>query len=415
MKRLTTKDIEDILSIFDDLHPASPAELRSIIIENIKAPLREKLANARLKASSKYKIMRELARIYRPIEAGKSVGIITAQSVGEIQTQNNLNTFHRAGYRDSFIPHASRLQELTCTSKSKTQSSPMSMIYLKNESVVAREEMLKSISCMTFGEYIKSTVTSSTSNSLSWEKHFSDFYKVNLFEFEWRSTYTLDLNLLYRYQMTLEFIVDILKGKDLEVEFAFSPIHLGQICVYGNHLQELKTRVNKELFNTKLSGISGIKQAYFMPIKGTIDQVYIETEGTNLQEILYLPFVDTYNTISTDIWEIYDIFGIEAVREFLVEEFTNIMPAVHFSHIYLLVDRMTVSGKLRSITRYTRKNEVNASVLSKITFEETMKGFTDAAFKEQIDHVKGCSSSVICGKLPYVGTGMCDLLFEPPS
>jgi DNA-directed RNA polymerase beta' subunit len=72
---------------------------------------------------------------------------------------------------------------------------------------------------------------------------------------------------------------------------------------------------------------------------------------------------------------------------------------------------MTVSGRLRSISRYTRKNE-NSSILSKATFEETLSGFLRSAIMNEKDTVVGASASIICGKTPKVGTGLCDLLIQ---
>jgi len=72
---------------------------------------------------------------------------------------------------------------------------------------------------------------------------------------------------------------------------------------------------------------------------------------------------------------------------------------------------MTVTGRLKSISRYTRKHE-NSSVLSKATFEETLSGFLRSALMNEKDTVNGSSASIICGKVPRVGTGMNDLLFS---
>jgi DNA-directed RNA polymerase II subunit RPB1 len=136
---------------------------------------------------------------------------------------------------------------------------------------------------------------------------------------------------------------------------------------------------------------------------------YLETDGSNLEEILNLPFVDSYRTYSNDIWEIYNLFGIEAVRAYIVEELTQLMPTIHRTHITLLADRMTVSGRLRSISRYTRKHE-HSSVLSKATFEETLSGFLRSGMMNEVDTVNGSSASIICGRIPKVGTGLNDLM-----
>ena len=380
--------MEIILSCFDDYYQGLDEHNRAYLIEHLKAPLRAELS--RLEAAGKlrpdlaYKMRAKLARIYRPIEAGKSVGIITAQSVGEMQTQTNLNVFHRAGHRDAQKEHASRLQELTCTSKTETQSAPTCVVWLKEDtatSVTARAALLRALTYKTFGSYVVGRQG---------------------------STYQLDLEQLYRFHITLEEIADVLHEAFPDVCVSCSSLHQGRLTLHP----QPPLQSEGELMALRIHGIEGIIQAYFVPRGLDEDGVLIETEGSHLKEILLLPFVNSFQTTSNNMWEIYDLFGIEAVRQFLVEEFQCIMPAAHFSHVALLADRMTVSGHLKSITRYTRKSEEQASVLSKITFEETIKRATEAAFKEQVDNMTGCSASIIVGKPPSIGSGMNQLLFQ---
>lgn len=401
-RTLTSNEIEDVLGIFDDFYLGLDKFTRRILIDDIKAPLRLQLAKVKIDPEMIYKLRGELARIYRQVEAGKSIGIITAQSVGEMQTQMNLNVFHRAGYRDQQVERSSRLQELICTSKTETQGSLMCSVYFIPD-FTSRENMLRSLTHKSFLSYVIDY--SASADRREWEDKYDDFYKPNL-EYKIKIRYKLDLDLLYRYKLDLCSIARRLKDLVEGIEVTFSPLYIGEVCVYSD------LDKSRALLNTILHGVEAVKQAYFLPKSLGSADLFIETEGSNLKEILYLPFVDSYNTITNDIWEVYDLFGIEAVRQFLVEEFQTIMPAVHFSHIDFLSDRMTVSGHLKSITRYTRKTEHRASVLSKITFEETIKRATDAAFAEQVDNVKGCSASVIVGKLPSVGAGMNELYFE---
>jgi DNA-directed RNA polymerase II subunit RPB1 len=161
------------------------------------------------------------------------------------------------------------------------------------------------------------------------------------------------------------------------------------------------------LANVAICGIERIQNIFFL--KHNNSEWYIETDGSNLEHLLNLPYVDSYRTYSNDIWEIYALFGIESVRAYIVEELTQLMPTIHATHITLLADRMTVSGRLRSISRYTRKHE-NSSVLSKATFEETLSGFLRSAILNEIDAVNGSSASIICGRIPKVGTGFNDLI-----
>jgi DNA-directed RNA polymerase II subunit RPB1 len=50
----------------------------------------------------------------------------------------------------------------------------------------------------------------------------------------------------------------------------------------------------------------------------------LETEGTNLLEVLSIPEVDHTRTISNDVVEIFNVLGIEAARAALL----NVLPVV---------------------------------------------------------------------------------------
>ena len=44
------------------------------------------------------------------------------------------------------------------------------------------------------------------------------------------------------------------------------------------------------------------------------------TTGSDLEDILIHPSVDPYETASNNIWEVYEMFGIEAARKMLYKE-----------------------------------------------------------------------------------------------
>jgi DNA-directed RNA polymerase beta' subunit len=152
----------------------------------------------------------------------------------------------------------------------------------------------------------------------------------------------------------------------------------------------------------------------------------VETECTiitklplqRLSSILAHPDVDMKRVVSNNIWDIYHIFGIEAARQFMINQFMNIMPGINLSHTILLVDRMTFLGTISSISRYTMRKD-DASVFSKCSFEETLDNFIRAALYGQEEPAKGVSASVICGKKANIGSGMCSLRMDlsvlPPS
>lgn len=405
-ENLTTDQIEEILSFFDEWYQTLPPVLRDHLLARLKDPLRKGLSKVKIYPQLISDLRSELARAYRYPEPGKAVGIITGQVTGEMTTQDNLNRFHFAGFFEkSSISGVSRFYELIYTGKSTTQSSRTCTIeLLPPYNQQPREDIISKIKYTTFGDCLRGYDESST-DALEWEQDYWEYHQTTTGdEFQKQPRVVLNFNeeTLFRLKISLQEIIQALK-LDESVVVAYSPLHMAQAVVY----QDPKT-VGKWL-SLPIGGIPGIHQARFFPKKdGTW---YIHTEGSNLLQILSLPFVDSWRTVTSDFWEVYNLWGIEGVRAMYMEEFSRIMPRSDSSHISLLVDRMTVSGKLKSITRYTRKTE-ESSVLSKITFEETLQGFTRACFAEKVDPIRGCSASVICGKRLCIGSGMNELFLQ---
>jgi DNA-directed RNA polymerase subunit A" len=205
----------------------------------------------------------------------------------------------------------------------------------------------------------------------------------------------ISLHLLYKTKITLDFLAQQIK-EQIDVEIRYSPLHIGEMVFYGSSL--------KDISKAYINGVKNIENAF------VVDRT-IQTEGSNLGEILDLEEVDSFHTYSNNFWEICEIWGIEPVREMLRADLVSIMPNINTCHIDLILDRMTLTGKLKSMTRYTKKSE-KSSVISKSTFEETLLNFIRAAVFEEQDNMKGCSASIMCGEPVKVGTGCVSLIMD---
>ena len=115
--------------------------------------------------------------------------------------------------------------------------------------------------------------------------------------------------------------------------------------------------------------------------------------------------------MTNDMWEIYGTLGIEATRQYLIEELASIMAGINPCHSKLLVDKMTYSGIITSISRYAQRGETNGP-LSKASFEETSDNLMNAALFGERECTDGVSASIICGKLGKFGTGVCELRID---
>ena len=141
----------------------------------------------------------------------------------------------------------------------------------------------------------------------------------------------------------------------------------------------------------------------------------LDTVGTNLIDILGLDYIDTNETISNSIIEIYKILGIEAARQAIYNEFSEVIESdgtyINSHHLAMLADRMTYSHKPISIFRHGINND-NIGPIAKASFEETPEMFLRAARHAELDTMRGVSSNVMCGQQGYFGTGICNVFLD---
>jgi DNA-directed RNA polymerase II subunit RPB1 len=175
-----------------------------------------------------------------------------------------------------------------------------------------------------------------------------------------------------------------------------------------------------------IKGFEGIDRVYVKEAKVNMwnstkghhkeNQWVLETEGSNLLGSMEIKGVDQTRTISNNVIEIYEIFGIEAARQSLLNELRAVLSFdgsyVNYRHLAILVDTMTCRGSLTAMTRHGI-NRIDSGTLTKCSFEETVEVLTDAAAFGELDTLKGISDNIILGQLVPAGTGTMDLLYDP--
>lgn len=141
----------------------------------------------------------------------------------------------------------------------------------------------------------------------------------------------------------------------------------------------------------------------------------LDTDGTNLIEVLGLPYVDATRTVSNDVNEVYKIFGIEAARQCLYNEIYSVIKDaeahVNFRHLSLLVDTMTSKGTLMSIDRHGI-NKGDIGPLAKCSFEEVNDVLVKAGVFSELDRVNGVSANIMLGQIAPCGTGDTEILID---
>lgn len=449
MRSLKKHEIEDILS-FLEINEHIPKETSESVIKNTKRDLKKQLKTIQIYPSMIGKLKKQIIKNYYDtlVQPGECVGVIVAQSIGEKQTQSNLNTFHRAGSSDK-QPVVSTFGELlNATTKPKQ---PMYTIYFNggNDNI---QNLRKTIGYNLAQLNIKKLSTSiSIELDAKREPWYDIFFILNEDKKEQMEEnkfvhclkVKINMELVFEFKITLKEISHILESRYPDILCIYSPDCFAQIDIFvdtrdvslpekkllfvnEDNMNEvyLEEVVQPMMENTIICGIEGITSIFFLNKKGERDEWYIETENSKdkkekdkdknsdsknrFRQVLSLDFVDNTRTVSNNIWDMYSIFGIEAVREYMVEQFSSIMEGINVCHVTLLVDRMTWSGSISSISRYTMRKE-NTGVFCSASFEETLDNFLRAGMFGQRETTNEVSASVICGKRANMGSGLCKL------
>jgi hypothetical protein len=185
----------------------------------------------------------------------------------------------------------------------------------------------------------------------------------------------------------------------------------------------LKKFQNKLLNSIVIRGLPGIKavtfrndKQYVESINGKYEQVeqfVLDTDGSNFIKVMNHPVVDGTKVSSSNVWDVYEVLGIEATRQILFNEISSLFESVgvNYRHLCLLCDVMTRCGRLMSIDRYgINKNDIGT--LAKASFEETEKILLKAALFGEIDPVTGVSANIMMGQAIRGGTAFSQILLD---
>jgi DNA-directed RNA polymerase II subunit RPB1 len=401
------------------------------------------------------------------------VGIIAAQTIGEMGTQMTLDSFHVSGTAaavkaTSGVP---RLKEiLSATKKTKT---PTLLIYMKNDIATAINPVLNDEgldnddvnveNAKNAAINIKNTIEITKlsdildSSEIYWDKTDNQ-YNTNLEEDKGllnvykEFSFTNTLSSTSPWIIRMKFNKEKMKANGLRmidiytklnttyekyIECAYSDDNAEE-CIFriklndnvakdiefGDQMAAIKALEHNIVYQVLLKGYKGIKKVSLNKkkynkynfITNKFDN-YVEwvldTDGTNLVEILSNTNVDATRTISNDIREIYETLGIEAARTALYHELVNVTSedSMNYRHLSLLIDTMTYKGQLMSIDRHGI-NRGDIGPLAKSSFEETTDMLINASIFAEYDNVNGVSANVMLGQQAPCGTGDVMILLD---
>ncbi len=161
--------------------------------------------------------------------------------------------------------------------------------------------------------------------------------------------------------------------------------------------------------------IMGLKEIKRVIIRKEDDEYVLYTEGSNLKKIMKVKGVDFTRTTTNNIYEIYEVLGIEAARNAIIKEALDTLEEqgleVDVRHIMLVADVMTADGELRQIGRHGVAGE-KQSILARAAFEMTVNNLLDAAVRGEEDHLRGITENIIVGQPIKLGTGDVELVLK---
>ncbi len=373
----------------DELYAEYEEKLNPDIINKLKKTLADrKITKAQLK-----KILERCVEEYEEskVEPGEAVGLVAAQSLGEPGTQMVLNVKHFSGASEVQVSQGlPRIIEIYDARKAIL--TPMMEIYLK-ENVRKNSEEVRKIA-LNIKETILKEITSEFSINIA-----DSSVSITLDEKKIKSMGIEPSNV--QKMIEKNFKHNKLKRQDNVIT----------VSVKEEDMNEL-FKLKEKLKIITVAGIKGIKQV--LPVKKD-DEFMIITAGTNLKEVLKQEWCDDTRTVSNDIHEIKNVFGIEAARNAIIIEINKVLKSqgikVDMRHSMLVADIITSDGTIKGITRYGIVKD-KSSVLARVSFETPIKHIIEASIVGEEDKLNSVIENVMLNQPVPIGTGVLGLIMK---
>jgi DNA-directed RNA polymerase II subunit RPB1 len=369
------------------------------------------------------------------VEPGESTGILTAQSIGERQTQMTLSSFHNCGLLNSVVTSGvPRFVELiNCTKDLKnvyTRIFPKpgvdaseiatTFVYTSLRHLVRYYECLPTADMLKPECWWNTHLAESSSNDDKNDKeHVDAQLGLRLF---------LDARKVKERSLCLSFVTACILKAYGELAVTCSSMREGIIDVWiasPECVDAPKARVGRVtpdnymecfyidflvslLMKVHVAGIKGITGFAVEPAGSVL------LHGGNLAALLSHPQLQPEKLYTNSLVEILATFGLEATRQFLIDEFISVLSTdgvvINTQHIFLLVDNMIHSGELRSVSRYSLRHKPSA--LARSSFEEVIENVLCAAVHNEVDPLTSVSSNVMTAKIMKAGSGYMDIIYD---
>ena len=460
--------IENTFKNLEKIGYAPPTELFKVMYYYHLSP-KELLTVKRFNRKTLISLLETITSIYKNaiVAPGEMVGMIAAQSIGEPTTQMTLNTFHFAGVasKSNVTRGVPRIEEIL--SLSDNPKNPSVTICLPSDQEGTRESaqnLIPMIEHTKLNEIVSSVdicFDPDDLNSLIEEDvdALTQYYEFERVVDQCGAQDVVSSKEKSKWIIRMEMDKESMLDKNItmdDINFAISNAFNEEVhCVYSDYNSDkliFRLRLNNLLSNRKkqvnpldqadeiyllknfqdnllnnvvMSGIKNISKVVLRKITNNVvkeDGKYIKKEswvldtvGSNLSDILSLDYIDVNRTVSNDIQEVYRTFGIEAARNAIFQELTEVIEFdstyINYHHLSMLCDRMCYRTKMISVFRHGINND-DIGPLAKASFEETPEMFLKAARHAELDPMRGVSANVMCGQQGYFGTSSFQVLAD---
>jgi DNA-directed RNA polymerase subunit A" len=334
------------------------------------------------------------------MDANESAGILAAQSIGEPGTQMTMRTFHYAGVAEINVTLGlPRLIEIV--DARRVPSTPMMTVYIQP----AYRENVEDV------RRVASRIEKTT---------LLDIADIETDIVNMKVIVHPDMAKMEQKGITPEQIVERLnKDRRLRGQVALADDEEDKsrkyVVVTSDEPSFKKLQgIVQATRDAVIQGLDGIERAILR--KQPNGEYVIYTAGSNLREVLAEDKVDRTRTTTNSIQEIYDVLGVEAARNSIINEASRTLEeqglTVDIRHIMLVADLMTNDGDVKAIGRHGISGR-KSSVLARAAFEITATHLLHAALTGETDDLDGVAENIIVGQPVTLGTGAVNLVYEP--
>ena len=371
-----------------------------------------------------------------------------------ILVHNTLNTFHQAGVasKSSVTRGVPRLRELLKITKNPKAISLT--IFLKPEYRQSKEKAREVVQDLelTLLRNITQKVAiywdpADEATIIPDDKQLIEFYRIfeqsivdeqgSKIMSKWILRLELNREEMFNKNISMADVAFVVKSQYIDSQIIYNDYNSDKLIMRirlpmdkdhttASELDDytvLKKFLNKLLNNTVIRGVPGIKAVTFRKdtqkvqlLDGKyeqLDQYILDTDGSNFNKVANHPAVDPTRLYTTNVHDVMDILGLEAVRAILMSEMNALFDqvGVNYRHLGILCDMMTRTGRLMSADRYgINKNDIGP--IAKMSFEETEKITLKAALFGEVDPVTGVSANIMTGQPFRGGTAFSQIMLD---